>query len=419
MLNGDKMIIGYDLSYQYAQISYCRIHADTPQTYAPEEKNRQYNIPLCLFKRDKVSQWFLGKEALAVCKQEEGQFFDNLFLTALEKEEITVGEESFETIALLALFIKRSLFLPGKECRIEKTAGIMFTLPFLNEEVVSLMQRLIALLNMPDCRILFQGREESIYHYIIRQPKEIHREDVLLYDSGKEDIVSYRFKRNRNTRPVVAFVEETGLGRLDADERQRDSQFCDMVQQSVMPTDACVFLLGEGFHGDWCQDSLRVLCNNRRVFKGNDLYSKGACYAMQDKLAKEKNTQMIFLSKDKLRTNVGMQVLRNSKESYLAILDGGENWYECKKEWDIILTEGNELVFRLTPLDGRNARNIEVVLDELPKRREKMTRLHLQAQMKSNTMMEVQITDMGFGDFAPTSSLHFVQQIDLGMGDIR
>ena len=212
-------------------------------------------------------------------------------------------------------------------------------------------------------------------------------------------------------------MEEKELGRLYGDDEHKDGQFLEMVRDSAGNSDARAFLLGEGFHGEWSQDSLRLLCHNRRVFKGNDLYSKGACFGMQEKLADKKQPQMIFLSKDKLRTNVGMQVMRASQESYLAILDGGENWYDCRKEWDVILTQGNELVFCLTPLDGRNIRNVEVVLDELPKRRDKMTRLHLQAVMKSSTMMEVEITDMGFGDFAPATGMRFVQQIDLSVGD--
>lgn len=418
MINGEKMIIGYDLSYRYAQISYCRIGADTPQTYAPADKARQFNIPLCLFKRNSVNQWFLGREALAAKEQEEGHFLDNLFMQALQQEEVALGEESYEWIALLALFIKRSLYLPGKECRPEKVSGIMFTLPVLTEKTVELMQQLIVLLNLPECKIAFQGREESIYYYITRQPKELWRENVLIYDSNGENIIGYRFKRNQNTRPVVAFVEEKEIGRLYGDDEQKDGQFLQMVQESAKAADACAFLLGEGFHGEWSQDSLRLLCHNRRVFKGNDLYSKGACFGMQEKMAGKKQTEMIFLSKDKLRTNVGMQVMRSSQESYLAVLDGGENWYDCSKEWDVILTQGNELVFTLTPLDGRNIRNVEVVLDELPKRRDKMTRLRLRATMKSSTVMEVEITDMGFGDFAPASGMRFMQQIDLSIGEV-
>lgn len=416
MLNNDKMIIGYDLSYQYAQISYCRQNADTPKTYELTEGSRQYNIPLCLFKRNGVNQWFLGKEAVTFAGQEEGTFVENLFTLALEQEEIQCGEESFETVALLALFVKRSLYLMQKECRPEKAVGLMFTLPALTQETVSLMQRVIVLLNMPECEMYFQSREESIYHYVIRQPKELWNENVLLYDYGQDEVKSYRFKRNKNTRPVVAFVEEASHGNLFGEEEEKDGRFAEIVEESAKPSDACVFLLGEGFHGEWCRDSLRALCHNRRVFKGNDLYSKGACFAMQAKAAKDSTKQMIFLSKDKLHTNVGMQVLRQGEESYLALLDGGENWYECKKEWDIILTEGNAVVFRLIPLDGRNVRNVEMVLDELPVRRPKMTRLHMQVQMKSATVMEVTIEDMGFGELAPAGGLIFTQEIDLGFG---
>lgn len=417
VLNNDKMIIGYDLSYEYAQISYCRLHGDAPQTYALPGSTRQYNIPVCLFKRNNVNQWFLGKEAAAFSQQEEGTLLDNLLTLALETEEVQIGEESFETIALLTLFIKRSLYLPEKECRPDKVTGIMFTLPALTEKMISLMQRVIVLLNMPECQICFQSREESIYHYVIRQPKELWNEDVLIYDSGQNDLKSYRFKKNRNTRPIVAFVEEASHGRLYGENEEKDGRFAEIVKESAEVSDACVFLLGDGFHGEWCQDSLRLLCHNRRVFKGNDLYSKGACFAIQEKMLKEKQPkQMIFLSKDKLRTNVGMQVLRQGEESYLALLDGGENWYECKKEWDVILTEGNTVVFRLIPLDGRNVRNVEMVLDELPIRKPKMTRLHLQVEMTSATMMEVLIEDMGFGELAPSSGLHFSQQIDLSFG---
>ena len=418
MLNSDKMIIGYDLSYKYAQISYCRLHGDTPKTYELAGSARQYNIPACLFKRKDVNQWFLGKEAEAFSKQEEGQLLENLFATALESEGMEIDGEHFETIALLALFVKRSLYLPEKECKPEKVAGIMFTLPVLNGEVIVLMQKLILLLNMPECQIFFQSREESIYHYIIHQQKELWRDDVLIFDGGQSEIRSYRFRKNANTRPVVAFVEETEHGKIQGEDEEKDFQFARIVNETAHIQDKCVFLLGDGFYGDWCQESLRLLCDGRRVFKGNDLYSKGACFSMQSRFIKDKNPTMIFLSKDKLRTNVGMQVMRQAQDSYLAVLDGGENWYECKKEWDVILTEGNTLIFKLIPLDGRNVKNIEIVLDELPQRKPRMTRLHLQAEMKSATLMEVQVTDMGFGELEKSSGLHFSQEIDLNFGGI-
>ena len=412
----DKMIIGYDLSYQYAQISYCHLNGDTPQTYALVDGTRQYNIPVCLFKRKEVNQWFLGKEAVAFSKQEEGALLEDLLRAALEHDETVIGEEVFESIALLALFVKRSLFLPGKECKPDKVAGIMFTVPFLNEKMISLLQRMVVLLNLPDCKIFFQSREESIYHYMIHQAKELWKEDVLVFDSTGSEITSYRFMKNTNTKPMVAFVEKAEHGSIYGEGEEKDGQFVEIIRQSALDLLGCVFLLGEGFNGDWCQESLHLLCHNRRVFKGNDLYSKGACYCVQERLLDKKEKQMIFLGKDKLKTNVGMEVLRHGEKSYLAVLDGGENWFECKKQWDVILEEGNTIALRLTPLDGRNVRNVEIVLDGLPVRESKTTRLHLEAEMLNEEMMEIHVADMGFGELFPSSGLQFSQQIDLNPG---
>ena len=416
MLSNDKMIIGYDLSYQYAQISYNHLSGDVPVTYALADGTRQYNIPVCLFKRKGVNQWFLGKEAHAFSKQEEGILLEDLLRAALEQEETVIGDEVFESIALLALFVKRSLYLPGKECRPDKVAGIMFTVPFLDEKMIALLQKLAVLLNLEDCKIYFQSREESIYHYMIHQKKELWKEDVLVFDSTEDVISSYRFMKNTNTRPMVAFVEKTEHGKVLGEMEEKDGQFVEIIRQSAQDILGSVFLLGEGFNGDWCQESLHLLCQNRRVFKGNDLYSKGACYGMQERLEEKKEKQMLFLGKDKLKTNVGMEVLRHGEKSYLAILDGGENWYECKKQWDVILPEGNVLCLRITPLDGRNVKYVEIVLDGLPMREPKTTRLHLEAGMLNEKTMEIHVTDMGFGEFFPSSGLQFSQQIDLGVG---
>lgn len=416
ILGNDKMIIGYDLSYHYAQISYCRLNADTPETFALVEGTRQYNIPVCMFRRRDVNQWFVGKEASVLAEQEDGIWLDNLLQSALDKKDINIQGENYENAALLALFIKRSLYLPGNECRPDKIAGILFTVPFLSEKMITLLQKLAALLDMPGCKISFQSREESIYQYIIRQPKELWNEDVIVFDDSGDELKSYRFSKNINTSPVVVFVEESHHGQLPSHAREKDAQFLEVVRELEQDVFSSVFLLGEGFNGDWCQDSLRLLCRNRRVFKGNDLYSKGACFGAQERMNHRHGGEMVFLGRDKLKMNIGMRLLRQGEASYLAILDGGENWYECHKQWDIILREGNIIQLALTPLDGRNVRYVEIVLDGLPIREPKTTRLHLEAVMVNEDTLEIRVTDKGFGEIAPASSMYFTQQIDISAG---
>ena len=106
LIGSDKIYIGYDLSYGYAQISYCRQLDDTPETYSLTEGTEQYNIPVSLFKRKGINQWFVGKEALVFSEHEEGVLIDNIYQKTLDMDTVLIEDEEFETIALLALYVK-------------------------------------------------------------------------------------------------------------------------------------------------------------------------------------------------------------------------------------------------------------------------------------------------------------------------
>ena len=277
-----------------------------------------------------------------------------------------------------------------------------------------MLESVTEVLGLDDTKIFFVGRQESIFYYVIHQQKELWKQDVLVYDFSERNLKGYHFSVNRNSRPQVSVVDET-IHPIVASDSNKDSEFSEVIK--IDTKDSVVsgaFLIGNGFEDEWCHDSLKELCRGRRVFKGNNLYSKGACYAARERLIdSDMNQSLIFLGKDKLKANIGMNLLRGSEESYYAILDGGESWYDAKKEFDIILDKDNTFEILITPLDGKNVRSIEIVLDGLTEREAKTTRLHLKVFMESDDRLRVCATDMGFGEFYPTTYQLFTRQIEL------
>ena len=75
---GERIVIGYDISTEYAQISYMGMSDNMPSTVTLTEGREDYNIPACLFKRGEVNQWFYGREALNYSSVEEGHMVDKL-----------------------------------------------------------------------------------------------------------------------------------------------------------------------------------------------------------------------------------------------------------------------------------------------------------------------------------------------------
>ncbi len=110
-LNNDKLIVGYDLGNKYCQISYALSEGREPETLSQVAGAQNYNIPAVLCKRYGTNQWLYGREALRCADGQEGILVENLVSLAMDGETVMIDGESFDPVALLALFFKKSLGL--------------------------------------------------------------------------------------------------------------------------------------------------------------------------------------------------------------------------------------------------------------------------------------------------------------------
>ncbi|MBQ7955650.1 MAG: hypothetical protein IJ282_07850 [Lachnospiraceae bacterium] len=416
-VNSDKVVVGYDLGNRYSQISYCFCNSTVPETISQIAGSEQYNIPTVLCKRKGVNQWFYGKEALKYAEENEGTLIDNLLGLAKDGEKILIEGQEFEPLALLTLFIRRSLALLAPIGSLDKIAGLMFTCDDLEQDMVSVLSKVTMSLGLKTKNICFQSHVESVYYYNLYQPQELWNHQVLLYEYREDGMKSYRMECNKRTTPIVAFIDTENhmfrsplaipmedYLRVDA-YRDMDSKFLDIVTMDCQDRlISAVYLLGEGFGGDWMQESLKYLCRNRRVFQGNNLFSKGACYGMLEKqFASENGKSHVFLGNEKLKANIGMKVLRRGEDSYFAILDAGTNWFEAQNEVDFLLESGTSFQVIVTPLNGKTVRAVEISLEGLPNRPAGTTRLRLWADMIGENKVQIRVEDLGFGEIYPAT----------------
>ena len=99
-MNRDRYAVGYDLNYNYAQISYCKIDSDTPETLSTVEGEETYNIPLVLSKRRSDGQWCIGAEAQAAVDDGDGELITDLLTLAINKELVSVQRAQYQATDL-------------------------------------------------------------------------------------------------------------------------------------------------------------------------------------------------------------------------------------------------------------------------------------------------------------------------------
>ena len=426
-LHKGSVLIGYDLGEKYSQISYCVYGQEDVDTVATVVGTKQYNIPTMLCKREGVNQWFYGKDAVKNAGEEAMIPVEGLLKLARKGEKIELDGESYDPVALLTLFLKRSMTLLNFITTIEKIHSIMFTVDELDDRMVEILTLASANLGLKSTHIYLQSHTESFYSFMLHQPSELWTYQAVACEHDGMRLKTYRMECNKRTTPIVVLIEEQIYDTLvipedteDEDTKQgayrlADERFLGILKKMCEGRIiSSAYLLGDGFREDWNERSLQFLCHNRRVFQGNNLFSRGACYGLLEKLEPgEVGSKYVFLGKDKLKSNIGMNVLRQGKESYYALLDAGENWYEATKECEFLLEGDREIAFVVTPLTGKNIETRQIPLEGGNKSGAPFTRYRLEMSMSAPETVQIKVSDLGFGELFPSTDQIWERSFDV------
>jgi len=408
--DNNKLIVGYDLSEDYAQISFLRLEDDAPETISTVAGEEAFNIPSALCKREGVNQWYFGKEAVKYAAETGRPLIQNLLTLAKLGEPVSMDEEQFDPVALLALFFKRSLGMLSMVMGNSKIGALMITVESLEESDSKLLEKMISMAKPKADTVVCQSHIESFYYYMIGQQADLLEGKTVLFRKNASKLSAVYLECNQYTTPKVVYAltkEVTFPQHSAGQEAEIDREmayYIDRITEESRP--GAAYLIGEDFREELIPNTLEVLCRKCRVFQGNNLYSKGACIGMREHyyLPSAEGKRFFFLGKEKLKSNVGMNILKQGEQSYLALLDAGTNWYDAKKTVELYLKEQRKVEVVATSLIGGETVQREVYLEGLP---EGITRIKLQVSMSNPGSVVVEVTDMGFGEIRPATELNW------------
>ena len=410
------VVIGYDINEYYAQISYATKGAE-PETLQFPSRKEDGNIETAICKRNGVNQWFCGKEAVKKGVAGEGTLVEHLWKLLGETDAVMVEKQEYPVVKLCNLFLGRTLGWVMQRLEevfkepVQIRAMVLTAEPW-TEHYRQYMDDLTEGLIVPKERIFWQGHEDSLFSFLVYQSPRLLGYETAVFDLTAEELITYRVEMNHKTRPIVTTMKKdssTGLikkkhyssirehdDRLEELDRAIKAYFESFVEGRIV---TALYLIGEGFSGEWYPESLKMFCRNRKVFAGNNLYGKGACYSAADHVwQSEVAGKYLFLGNDMLRYNVGVSVFAGGKEEYVPLLDAGTNWYDARAEIEFMMEEAETIELLVTPIDGSGKYTEILQLPELPERPFRSYRMSLFAEMQSEQGLLVRVKDEGFGE---------------------
>lgn len=387
--------LGIDINDRYAMVSYYQPNKEEPETVSTIAGSEMYQIPLVIAKRRGIGQWYYGDEARKMAKTCEMICVDALLHRALAGESIRIEEESYLAEDLLGLFMQKLIALPQKLGNAEKCDRLVITTERLSKDNMELFWKIAQKAGFSKAQFSVLDHKESFYYFALSQQKDLWLHDVYLFEYEQDAIHYFGLKKDMKTTPKLVTITESSRVMVDGD---KDSTFLH-IQQKAFENQivSSVYLVGDGFDGEWMKASLTFLCRGRRAFVGKNLFSKGACYAA---LAYDHEAEwpFLYMGENEMKFNISLKVRTSNSVEFYSLISAGKNWFDTSGQCEVILDKSPEIDFWKQLPHSREAKIETLELTDLPNRPNKTTRLRITAKAVADDKVAIEIKDLGFGE---------------------
>lgn len=427
------IIVGIDIGRYEVQMSTLTARAEQAETISTHMGEEKYEIPLCLFKEPDSQNWYYGEKAKQNIYSKQGIYIEDLWEGALGHREIVLEDDMYSYDRLMGIYLERLLTLLCKTGHTQKILALVFTTAHVDAEKIRLLKQIAAQLPVDFNRIFIVDYIESFAAYATRAKKDLWNHEVFLFYYTERSLRAFELYVNQKTLPFQILAGERDLGEVeycreelqDSEEARvnMDQWFLSAAQGLfARKVISSVYLIGDGFEPGWMKESLRMLCRGRRVFQGNNLFTKGACYAGEWYLKLVKPSGE-YKSSQLLNCDIRIPIMsRNRETDYLYAGRKGEPWYHAGIETELIQGSSEEetipeLAVEVLSHDGLHAKAVQrtevLELSGLPSRPARACRLRVRVDFCDEYTGRLMAEDLGMGEFYPPADLIWEKEFQI------
>ena len=398
-------LLGMDIHSSYSQISYQVEGMEEPVSYEASEGN--FQIPNVLFYGKKTKKWYSGQQAKLQENEEEGvvlEQWENLLLT----KEVIVDKKSYMPqqlfVKMLALHIKAI----AEDIQFDRIVITAEQERYLLEQLETGLKKELTLPNVI---------VERITHSTAFTAFALHQEACngvrnvgLLEYYGDEISYQYLGRTPAGDMLQVQTVSLTGEFRRIKGE-SKDEKFATMIVNLFYRyRTPIVYLTGDGFEGEWMNQTLKVLCHNRRAFVGENLFTKGAFFFGLEELEK-RNPKL--LADGLCQYDIGIAATIKGQSCFAPVIGGGCDWYGRKSTVQLMLEDEKQIVIIYQNLRTKELEKEIFELEGIQKRPPMTTRVELEIAYTSQKEGYIKVKDLGFGELYPSTRQIWVKKFSL------
>lgn len=434
-MSDTQLYLGLDLGPEYTQLSYYNTDTREPESVYHKEAKDTYMLPNVMFysayhkKIDEgqndcyrfidLSGWCVGAKASACRFEENGTVVDEVYQKTLRGESVDVEGRRYRAgellVKLLVLHIKQ--FTDDIGGFVIKKLAV--TVADTEPRLIQAVRGLRTALRLTDDQFSIVSHFDSGLCYIFAQPEPLRNNSVGLFDFGREGLDFYRIDMTRKY-PLIVTVEhedykdKMSMKRFGRNFEDMDEVFTDIVKETMSQVFiSSVYLTGIGFADNWMKQSAAALCQGRRVFVGQNIFTKGACYRALGGAYTEALSRYFIDTEQTVKTNVGINLM-DEKRTFWPVAFGGNEWFNTRGRAELFLDETSRIQIVYQDILSEDKWSETIEIHGLPARPKKTTKLSIEVEYYGAERGAIVIRDLGFGNLYPTTNKIYRKEFDIG-----
>lgn len=416
------IVLGIDFSTDYTQLC---ILGDNNEPESIETKGigDEYLIPSAMFYNASLKEWSIGIEAKNRSRVEEGIYIDKLPEKMNANDGIKINNEEIKWEKLATIYFERLFDYVKGKIRGKNIMNVVFSVDDPEEAIMQAIYGAMQDLGFEYKDIRVINHAESFAYYVLNQGKDVWINNVIMVDFSEQNVVMRKLFVTKGRDPHVVEVKKVDLSdqieyamlakastAIEADNALSKILKAE-IDDSVV---SAIFLNGQGFMKEgWYSKTIATICNNRRVFAGNNLIVKGAIYGAREIFFTKLLANYVIACKGRTQVNVYMNVVHRGTETRVNLSKSGMHWYEAGAKTQCILDKVDKAVFGMVWPATRKETIFEIGLEDFPVRDNKTVRVEVSLAYVDEHTIVIEIKDIGFGDFYESSGVVVRHEVNL------
>lgn len=400
------MIIGISLDENFAYV--CN-----------NEDNNVLSFPFAVGRNLNTNTWFIGEEAKNENIDNVDIVIDKLFYIMANDGTARIGETSYDAKELTRVFFSNLL---------SKFINIEYVTVVIRQSNVKYLEKLkYALYEIfkDEKKFKVTTYSEAFISYIKSKEPAYYSNLVSLFDFTEKALTYYELVRyidDNNVEYWKINTEEHLALPLDLLSGEAGKKVCDKIlfdfAKKCIKEEVYnhIILTGLGFEdASYYREFMTYVCSAANVETDINFFAKSATLLANDIVNNNFPSNVLLITDARTTASIRLIATVNHVKTKIELIKPGEEWFNLKESYfDVILDDEREVRLEILKVIERVVKEVPVAIKEkIVLRKDKTNLFEIGFVFSQQNLVDISITDKGFGEFYESSKESSMQSVDI------